>query len=97
MGLFGEQDPVKFFCRGKPYRVERENGGFALTMELPFVSKGEVDLQRNRDELTVQVGPWRRSVILPRTLAEVPARDAKLQEGVLRVYFENPASIGRRR
>lgn len=97
VGLFGEQDPVRFFSRGKPYRVERENGGFALTMELPFVAKGEVDVQRNRDELVVQVGPWRRNVILPRALAEVPTRDARLREGVLRVYFESPASASRRR
>jgi arsenite-transporting ATPase len=85
--LFGEHDPTKFFYRGKPYRVERENGGFALSLELPFVSKGEVEVRRHREELVLQVGSWRRNLILPRALVGIPTRDAKLRDGVLRVYF----------
>lgn len=85
--LFSGLDPTKFFYRGKPYRVERENGGFALSLELPFVSKAEVEVRRHREELVLQVGSWRRNLILPRALAAIPTRDAKLRDGVLRVYF----------
>jgi arsenite-transporting ATPase len=87
--LFAGQDPTKFFYRGKPYRVERENGGFALSLELPFVSKAEVEVRRHREELVLQVGSWRRNLILPRALAAIPTRDATLRDGVLRVYFES--------
>ena len=85
--LFEEHDPTKFFYRGKPYRIERENGGFALSLELPFVSKGEIEVRRHREELVLQVGSWRRNLILPRALVGMPTRDAKLRDGVLRVYF----------
>ncbi|HEV8669842.1 MAG TPA: ArsA family ATPase [Candidatus Limnocylindria bacterium] len=85
--LFDKQDPTKFFYRGKPYRVERENGGFALSVELPFVAKADVEVRRHREELVLQVGSWRRNLILPRALADIPTRGAKLRDGVLRVYF----------
>ena len=85
--LFGKDDPATFYYRGRPYRVERENGGFALSLELPFASRGDLDIRRSREELVVQVGSWRRNLILPRILVDVPTRDAQLRDGVLRVYF----------
>lgn len=85
--LFGTDDPSAFYYKGRPYRVERENGGFALTLELPFASKGDLDIRRSGEELIVQVGSWRRNLILPRVLVGVPTRDAQLRDGVLRVYF----------
>jgi arsenite-transporting ATPase len=85
--LFGKDDPAAFYYKGRPYRVERENGGFALTLELPFASRGDLDIRRSREELVVHVGSWRRNLILPRILVDVPTRDAQLRDGVLRVYF----------
>ena len=87
VALFGKDDPAAFYYRGRPYRVERENGGFALSLELPFASRGDLDIRRSRDELVVQVGSWRRNLILPRILVDIPTRDAQLRDGVLRVYF----------
>ena len=87
VALFGKDDPATFYYRGRPYRVERENGGFALSLELPFASRGDLDIRRSRDELVVQVGSWRRNLILPRILVDIPTRDAQLRDGVLRVYF----------
>jgi arsenite-transporting ATPase len=85
--IFAEGDPAAFFYRGRPYRIERQNGGFSLSLELPFVRKGEVELRRSNDELVVQVGPWRRNLILPRVLVELPAEKAQLADGVLRIVF----------
>src|SRR2546428_3191978 len=70
--LFGKDDPTAFYYSGRPYRVERDNGGFALTLELPFITKGDVDIRRSREELMLQVGSWRRNLILPRVLVDVP-------------------------
>jgi arsenite-transporting ATPase len=88
--LFDGKDPSVVFHTGRPYRVERENGGFALTMELPFAVKDEIDLLRSRDELVVQVGPWRRNLILPRVLVDRPTGNARLTDGVLRISFGAP-------
>src|SRR5438309_3147725 len=70
--LFADEDPAQFFYRGRPYRVRRENGGYVLTLDLPFTSKEQVKLLRNGDELVLQVGAWRRNLVLPRALVEAP-------------------------
>lgn len=89
--LFDTEDPAAFFYRGRPYRIERRNGSFDLTLELPFTSQADVKLLRNSDELVVQVGPWRRNLILPRSLASLPEQEAELKGGVLRIRFASDA------
>jgi arsenite-transporting ATPase len=85
--VFGEEDPTGFFYRGNPYRVTREDGAFVLSLELPFTSKEEVKLHRNGDELVVQVGWWRRNLILPRALVDLPTGSAEFEDHVLKVRF----------
>ncbi len=89
--LFGETDPADFFYRGRPYRVRRENGGYVLTLDLPFTSKEEVSLLRNGDELVLQVGSWRRNLVLPRVLVEAAAQGAKFEGNTLRIDFAAPS------
>jgi arsenite-transporting ATPase len=89
--LFAGEDPAQFFYRGRPYRVRRENGGFVLTLDLPFTSKEDVKLNRHGDELVLQVGAWRRNLVLPRALVAAPARGAKLDGNTLRVDFAAPS------
>ena len=85
--LFEEGDPAAFFYRGRPYRVRREDGSYVLTLDLPFTSKEQVSLLRNGDELVLQVGSWRRNLVLPRALVEAQARGAKFEGNTLRIDF----------
>ena len=85
--LFGDDDPARFFYRGRPYTVRRENGGFVLSLELPFTAKQEVTLSRHADELIVQVGPWRRNLILPRVLAAAETTGARFEDHTLSIHF----------
>jgi arsenite-transporting ATPase len=89
--LFADEDPAQFFYRGRPYRVRREDGGYVLTLDLPFTSKEQVKVLRNGDELVLQVGSWRRNLVLPRALVEAPAKGAKFEGNTLRVDFAAPA------
>ena len=77
--LFGDEDPSQFRYRGRPYSVGRDDGGYTLSVELPFASKDEISLSRAGDELLLQVGTWRRNLVLPR-LADRRA-DARRQDG----------------
>jgi arsenite-transporting ATPase len=88
--LFGEEDPATFFYRGRPYTVRREDGGYVLDLDLPFTSKEEVRILRNADELVLQVGSWRRNLILPRALLEAETRSAKFEGRTLRINFASP-------
>jgi len=85
--VFGGDDPTGFFYRGHPYRVHREGDAFVIALELPFTSKDEVRLHRNGDELVVQVGWWRRNLILPRVLIDLPTAGAEFDDHVLKVRF----------
>jgi len=85
--LFGDEDPTEFHYRGRPYAVRREDGGYILSLDLPFTSKEEVHLTRHADELIVRVGDWRRNVILPRVLIDAPTRGASFEGRTLNIHF----------
>jgi arsenite-transporting ATPase len=67
-----------------------------LRVELPFTERGEMHLSRRSDELVLQVGGWRRTLLLPRALVDAPTKGAKMDDGTLRIQFEAPAKAGKR-
>jgi arsenite/tail-anchored protein-transporting ATPase len=85
--VYGDRDPTEFFYRGRPYRVTRENGEFVLRVELPFASRDQIHLSRRGDELMVDLGSWRRSLVLPRALVDAPTRGAKFENHTLQIRF----------
>ncbi len=88
--LFADSDPSAFLYRGRPYSVQREDGGYTLSVELPFTSKEEISLSRSGDELLLQVGGWRRNLVLPRLLLDAPTLGARMEDRVLKVRFAEP-------
>ena len=95
--LFGDGDPHEFLYRGRPYSIAREDGGFTLSLELPFTSREEISLSRSGDELVLQVGAWRRNLVLPRLLLDAPTQGAKMEDRVLKVRFAEPVRTAARR
>jgi arsenite-transporting ATPase len=94
--LYGDGDPTAVHYRGRPYRVSREDGMYVLQVALPFTDRGELHLSRRSDELVLQVGSWRRTLVLPRALIDAPTKGAKMVDGTLRIQFEAPAKTGQR-
>jgi arsenite/tail-anchored protein-transporting ATPase len=85
--VFGEEDPVGFYYRGRPYTVRRVGDRFVLELELPFTSKEEVRLSRFGDELVIAVGSWRRNLILPRVLVDAETIGGGFHDDTLRIEF----------
>jgi len=85
--IYGDQDPSTVFFRGKTEEIERQDEGYLLRLPMPFAEKGAVEMSQVGDELIVQVGSYKRNMILPRALATLRARSAKLNDGELRVAF----------
>jgi len=85
--LFGAADPTEVLYRGRPYRVMRENRRYVLSLELPFTSREAVSLSRRADELMLQVGGWRRTLVLPHALVGAHAESARMVDNTLKVYF----------
>jgi arsenite-transporting ATPase len=88
--IFGDRDPATFFFRGRPYSVRRDDGGYVLTLDLPFTTRDEVSLMRKADELVVQVGSYRRNLVLPRLLVEAPTKSARFEGDTLKISFAAP-------
>ena len=81
--LYGDEDPTQHYYRGRPYSVKRDAESYVLTLELPFTSRENVELSRHGDELVLQVGSWRRNLLLPRALIEAPTQGARMDDGKL--------------
>ena len=89
--LYGTDDPTSFFYRGRPYEVVRDNGGFLVSVDLPFTDKDQISLSRHADELVIDLGTWRRTLVLPRILVDAPTEGARFDEGTLKIRFGPPA------
>jgi arsenite-transporting ATPase len=85
--IYGERDPNAVFFTGKTEEIEPQGDGYLLRLPMPFAEKGAVEMTQVGDELIVQVGSYKRNMILPRALATMRAAGAKLDGGELRVTF----------
>lgn len=85
--LFGEEDPSRIMFRGQTHRIEETEDGYVLAVPLPFVEKRDISLLRRGDDLTVQVGTYRRSFVLPRVLAGLETRGARFEGDTLLIHF----------
>ena len=90
--IFAEADPASVFFKGKVQTIEPTEQGYLLKMPLPLASKEQLDLLQTGDELVVQVGDYKRNIILPRALAICSVGGAKLDNGELRVNFIRPGT-----
>ncbi|MCL4534860.1 MAG: ArsA family ATPase [Bacteroidetes bacterium] len=92
--LFDDTDPAQIYYQGATEKLERLNGHYVLSIPLPFVSKEEVNLVRKGEELVVQVGNWRRNLILPHSLMGLETLGAKMEDHTLHVRFGESVSAG---
>ncbi|MEX1125480.1 MAG: ArsA family ATPase [Acidimicrobiia bacterium] len=88
--LYGDQDPIKDFVATRPFRIVDADGGVSMEIDIPFVDKSELDVFRTGHEIYIQVGPYRRSFILPDALHRREVTRARLEGGTLTVSFSDP-------
>jgi arsenite-transporting ATPase len=86
--VYDGTDPLAAPSGAGPLRVTRNPSGAVLRLDLPFVTRGEVDLARHGDELVVTVGSYRRLLSLPPGLARHQVTGARVDGGALQVRFE---------
>ncbi|MBX5469520.1 MAG: ArsA family ATPase [Thermoleophilaceae bacterium] len=86
--LFGEVDPAGVLHAELAQELSAANGSATLRLPLPFVEKGDVELKKIGLELIVRIGPQKRTIMLPRTMAGYRPRGARLEGGALEVSFE---------
>ncbi len=85
--LYEDGDPIASYSARSPFRVLDDDGMIILEMDVPFVDKSELDVFRHGVELYVEVGPYRRSFVLPDSLQRREIAKASFKDSVLRVSF----------
>lgn len=88
--LYEDTDPVFGYQAHSPFRISEEGGTVTLELDVPFVEKTELDVFRHGYELYIQLGPYRRSFILPDALHRREVIRAQLEAGTLKVSFGDP-------
>ena len=86
--LYGDRDPAARLYDRRTFELEAvADGRIVVTLALPRVQKGEVDLVQRGDELTITLGHYRRNLLLPRVLHGRDVERAKVEPGRLVVTF----------
>lgn len=88
--LYGADDPVATVRGDRPLLIVRTEGGYRLTLAVPFASRDEIELGRRGDELHLTVGGHHRLLSLPDSLRRRSVSDARVRDGCLQVDFVDP-------
>ncbi len=85
--LFGAEDPSRVLYDSRPQRLRKQGDGYVLSLQMPFVTREEVQLVQRDDELFVSVGAYKREISLPRVLQGRVTTSAQLDQGQLAIHF----------
>ena len=86
--VYGDADPAAVLHSEDPMSIMKRGPDHVLTLNLPLTQKDDLDLSVKNDELFVRVGPYRRTIMLPKVLAARAIAAARLEDGRLEVTFE---------
>lgn len=89
---FADCDAAEVLYLGKIQGIRKEEDAYFLDLELPFVQKEDLQLSEKGDELTIQAGPYKRKVLLPRSLQGRPIAGARFTGQKLSIRFGEKAS-----
>lgn len=90
--LFKKTDPTAIHFKEKIQEIEKTETGYILKRRFPSFEKTQLSLRKIGDELIVTIGNVRRSIILPRSLANLEPIGGDFTKGHLIVRFEKNQS-----
>lgn len=85
--LYRDVDPVSDFEAVNPFKMTEEGSDVVVEMGVPFALKDELDVVRRGSELTITIGSYRRSLVLPDSFQRRRVTSAALSDGRLRIRF----------
>jgi arsenite-transporting ATPase len=86
--VFGELDPNQLFFEQKAQEIYKLDGYYTLSLTLPLVSRGDLSLKRDGEEIIAQVGCVRRNILLPAFLSSLEIENARLDGNSLDIKFK---------
>jgi arsenite/tail-anchored protein-transporting ATPase len=94
--VYGDLDALSVLHRDEPLRIRKRGTSFVLSLRLPFVERGDLEVFRKADELHIRVGSYKRNLILPQTLQRLDVKEASFEDGRLDVRFARDSGAGPR-
>jgi arsenite-transporting ATPase len=79
------EDPAVVAHAERPYSFRKNEDHYEVRLNLPFATKGAINLFKKKDELVVEVGALRRHIGLPTSMADLVPGRARLDNRVLTV------------
>ena len=86
--IFGETDPAEVFYTEPPITTKQVDGRYMMSIHLPGTQKKDLNVWVAGEELIIEVGNYRRNILLPRSLAETEVVEAKFQGDTLNIVFK---------
>lgn len=86
--IYQDQDPSQIYYKGRTQAIKAIDGAYQMTIDLPFIAREDLSVLMLEDELIIQVGNYRRNIILPHSLAGMQVASARHEGSVLRIGFE---------
>jgi len=94
--LFGNGDPTEIYSMESPMKMYDEENASVLAIKLPFPMEQKLELYTRKDDLTVQLGAFKKSIILPHSMTNKKILGADMEGGWLKIRFEGE-SHGKRK
>ncbi len=85
--VFAYRSPLDIYYRGTLQEIVKIKDGYVLRLPLPHVELDKVIMTKKGDDLIVEIGNFKRDMVLPHTLANRHAQNATFKDGVLQVQF----------
>ena len=77
--VYGDKNPAEVFHFDKPYELIENNSGYFFKTKLPFVKEEEIEIKKFGDELVIDLGNRRRSIMLPRFASFMKMKEYRFQ------------------
>ncbi len=85
--LFGELDPAALFATRRPIRIRRGAGRTRMEIDLPGMTKEEIEVVAKGADLHLRVRDARRLISLPESVIGKPIEMIRFREPVLEILF----------
>lgn len=96
-GLAGEVyrdlNPADILQREPAINITQQDGRYMLSIPVPFASKDELETWISGDELVIKYKNYKRSLVLPRALANLKLVRAELLDQSLKLNFEGDENV----
>jgi len=86
--LFKDGDPSEIYSTESPMKMFDEGTTSVLALKLPFPMNQKLELYTRKDDLTVQLGAFKKSITLPHSMTNRKLLGAEMDEGWLKIRFE---------